>query len=409
MATIEVDLTSLKEITNQIYYPLFKNDDRYLVLFGGAGSGKSWYVCEKNIIRTLEEENSRILVIRKVARTLRRSVFQLFQDYFLRWGVSKLFDSLTSTMDIKCTNGNMIYFAGIDDPEKMKSIEGITSVWIEEASELLLKDFEEVDRRLRGKTKGYKQIILTYNPISIFNWTNERFFTGQIKHDGRYWHKENTTILQTTYKDNKFIDQEYIDVLESYTGNARMVYTLGEYGKLENSVYSNWDIIDVFPDTDKELYGLDFGYENPQALVKVYLREKNLFVQEMMYERKQTNPILLEELEKMGLRNKLIIADNEMPSTIQEIKNNKFNIIPCKKGEGSVEAGIKYIQGLRIHITKDSPNLTKEIQSYQRKKDREGNAIEAVEKSNDHLLDAMRYVVFTHYYEAREKLIIRVR
>ena len=162
----------LKNITNPIYYPLYQNQSRYLVLYGGAGSGKSWYAAEKILYRIMKEESHRILIVRKVARTLRRSVFQLFQDYISRWNLEKLFVKNKTDMDIKYYNGNMIYFAGIDDPEKLKSIEGVTSVWIEEASELSLDDFNEINRRLRGKTKNYKPIIFTYNPISVLNWTN---------------------------------------------------------------------------------------------------------------------------------------------------------------------------------------------------------------------------------------------
>ncbi|GAH51722.1 unnamed protein product, partial [marine sediment metagenome] len=291
------------------------------------------------------------------------------------------FDINKSDMDIRCKNGNILYFAGVDDPEKLKSLEGITSVWIEEASELALKDFNEIDRRLRGKSKNYKQIILSYNPISVLNWTNKRFFEQKPKvmPDGSL----DTKTLTTTYKDNVFLDDEYIAILEGYTGNARTVYTLGEYGKLEHAVYSNWDIIDEFPDTDKEIYGLDFGYIHPNALVAVYLRENDLYLDEVIYKRKQTNPDLIADMEAEKLKKKLIIADNERPETIEEIKRAGFyNIIPCKKGKGSVEEGIKFMQGLKIHITKRSTNLIKEIQSYQRKVDKDGNVLEAVEKSN---------------------------
>jgi len=385
--TINVDL---KSITNEVYLPLYQNILRYLVLYGGAGSGKSWFAAEKNLIRIIKEEGHRILIVRKVARTLRRSVFQLFQDYILRWGLSKLFTINRSDMDIKYCNGNMLYFAGIDDPEKLKSIEGVTSVWIEEASELSLDDFNEINRRLRGKTKNYKQIILTYNPISVMNWTNKYFFEGNPK---------NFFPLRTTYKDNRFIDDEYKEILEGYTGNARTVFTLGEYGKLEHSVYSNWDIVDDFPDTDKEIYGLDFGYIHPNVLVRVYLTEKDLYWDEVIYKRKQTVPELIADMETEGIQNKLIFADNEKPEAIEEIKRSGFhNIMACKKGKGSVEEGIQFIQSLKLHITKRSTNIIKEVQSYQRKVDKDGNVLEAVEKSNDDGMDAGRYPVFTHYY-----------
>ncbi len=397
-----VDLKNLKELSNPVYYPLFWDKSRYMVLFGGAGGGKSYFVAEKKLIRIMAEKGHRILIVRKVARTLRRSVFQLFKDYMTRWGVNGLFTINKSDMDIKCSNGNMLYFVGVDDPEKLKSIEGITSIWIEEASELTLKDFQEIDRRLRGKTANYKQIILTYNPISVMNWTQKQFIEGiptpplnKIMNEP----DKKLTVLRTNYKANRFIDNEYKEILEGYSGNARTVYTLGEYGKLEHAVYSNWDIIDEFPETDKEIYGLDFGYIHPNVLVRCYLRENDFYWDEVIYKRKQTNQDLIEDMEAEKIQKKIIIADNERPEAIEEIKRAGFdNIIPCKKGKGSVEEGIQYLQSLNIHITKRSTNLIKEAQSYQRKVDKDGNVLEAVEKSNDDGMDAGRYVGFTHYY-----------
>jgi len=406
-----VDLKNLKELSNPIYYPLFWDKNRYVVLFGGAGGGKSYFVAEKKLIRTMAEQGHRILVVRKVARTLRRSVFQLFKDYILRWGVNSLFTINKSDMDIRCNNGNMLYFVGVDDPEKLKSIEGITSVWIDEASELNLNDFNEIDRRLRGKTASYKQIILTYNPISMTNWTQGRFIEGiptPPLNKILYEPDKKLTVLRTNYKANRFIDEEYKAILESYTGNARKVYTLGEYGKLEHAVYSNWDLIDEFPDTDKDIYGLDFGYIHPNALVRVYLDEKDLYWDEVIYKHKQTIPDLIEDMEAEKIQKKLIYADNEKPEAIEEIKRAGFdNILPCKKGKGSVEEGIQFIQGLKLHITKRSTNLIKEVQSYQRKVDKDGNVLEAVEKSNDDGMDGGRYAVFTHYYNPEESPKIR--
>jgi len=133
--------------------------------------------------------------------------------------------------------------------------------------------------------------------------------------------------------------------------------------------------------------------------VRVYLTEKDLYWDEVIYKRKQTVPELIADMETEGIQNKLIFADSEKPEAIEEIKRSGFhNIMACKKGKGSVEEGIQFMQGLKIHITKRSTNIIKEVQSYQRKVDKDGNVLEAVEKSNDDGMDAGRYAVFTHYY-----------
>ena len=194
---IRIDLTALCELTNEVYYPLYRDKRRYLVLYGGAGSGKSVFAAQKILVRMLTEQPHRFLVVRKVARTLRFSVFSLFQDMIAQWNLTPLFKINKSDMTITCINGNQIIFAGLDDVEKLKSIAGVTGIWIEEASELEERDFHQLDLRLRGPTKHYKQIILTFNPISALHWLKKVFFDFK---------KENATVVKSIYKDNKFID-----------------------------------------------------------------------------------------------------------------------------------------------------------------------------------------------------------
>jgi len=177
-------------------------------------------------------------------------------------------------------------------------MEGITGVWIEEATELKMADFEEVDRRLRGIFHTYMQIIITYNPILKANWTYKRFFENITEQD-----KEDIKVVTTTYKDNIFIknDKAYVRLLENYTGNNRTVYTLGQYGQLENAIYTNWRMIsdDEFPTTDEPVYGLDFGYIAQQACVKVQvdMEKRKIYLYEMFYKTRYTTKMFAEEME----------------------------------------------------------------------------------------------------------------
>ena len=222
-----IDVTNFESLINPVYRPYLWIKKRYLVLKGGAGAGKSHFFCQKILYRTMTEQGHRFLIIRKVKDTIRKSVFQLFQDYIVKWELSGEFkiNQTLQTITFK-SNGNMILFCGVDDPEKLKSMEGITGVWVEEATELAMKDFEEIDRRLGGIFFTYMQIILTYNPILKSNWTHKRFFEHLTDED-----REDIIVLTTTYKDNDFIidDKAYVRLLEGYTGNNRKVYTLGQY------------------------------------------------------------------------------------------------------------------------------------------------------------------------------------
>lgn len=235
MPNVKIDLSNLPHVTNPVYYPLYSNADRYLVLMGGGSSGKSVFTAQKMIYRCLTETGHRFLALRKVKNTIRDSVFTELKKVISSWGMRELFiipAGVSSELYIRCVNGNEILFAGLDDVEKLKSIVGITSMWIEEASELTPEDFRQLDIRMRGQTANYKQIMMTFNPISITHWLKDEFFSGTDKADA--------TTLKTTYKDNRFLDAAAIKVLEGFKQTDPyyyMVYCLGEWGIIGQSVF----------------------------------------------------------------------------------------------------------------------------------------------------------------------------
>ncbi|HOO13450.1 MAG TPA: phage terminase large subunit, partial [Bacillota bacterium] len=115
----------------------------------------------------------RFIVVRKVKETLRDSVFAELVNCITRWEMRELWKipkGRNSELYLKCLNGSEILFFGLDDVEKLKSIQGITGIWVEEASELEPGDYKQLDIRLRGKTKFYKQMIITFNPIYKGHW-----------------------------------------------------------------------------------------------------------------------------------------------------------------------------------------------------------------------------------------------
>lgn len=359
-----------------------------MFLYGGSASGKSKFTCQKILIRTVAEKGHRFLIVRKVAKTCRVSVFQLLRDEIVRYGWQRLFKINRSEMRITGVNGSEILFAGLDDSEKLKSIEGITGVWMEEATEFSLKDYFEIDRRLRGKTNTYRQMILTLNPIIDTNWTNAEFIVNK---------KHNATILRTTYKDNAFIDNDYKELLEGYKGNARRVYTLGEYGRLENTIFNNFKWIDKFPETDKEVYGLDFGYIHPMAFIKIFAQEKDLYLQEIVYQRKLLIPDFVEKIQ--NYKNKKIIADSARPGDISQIRKAGFyNIRGVNKFHDGRISSVTFLLGYdNIYIVKGSANLYNEFKLAQRESDKEGNVYEEMIKQNDDGIDAVRYGVMEEY------------
>lgn len=228
--------TELKRTTVPVFFVLYQNTSRYLILKGGGGSGKSIFAGRKILERATSERGHRILVVRKVGKTLKQSCWkqllgQLSRNYpYLRIGRDYTVNKTDMTIRFTATESEII-FSGIDDPEKLKSIYGITCIWIEEASELLEADFDQLDIRMRDETPYYKQIIVTFNPISVIHWLKKRFFD---RRDPR------ATVSDTTYKDNPFLPQEAIDTLEGFKDTNPYYYTvycLGQWGVTGDTVF----------------------------------------------------------------------------------------------------------------------------------------------------------------------------
>ncbi len=231
----EININISKKVFNKKFIPYLENDKRYLVFYGGAGSGKSFFVVERFIYKMLKNKMFNLLVVRKTGKSNRDSTFALFKQIISKWNLSKHFKINESDLRIKCLlNNNEIVFAGLDDVEKLKSITfskgELTDVWIEEASEVLEADFNQLDVRLRGKgTK--KQIVISFNPIDINHWLKKRFFDRT---------DDNIEVYHSTYKDNDFLDDDYKRLLESYKDTDEYyynVYCLGQWGVLGKTVF----------------------------------------------------------------------------------------------------------------------------------------------------------------------------
>lgn len=210
---------------------MFFDEHRYLVLKGGGGSGKSVFAAQKIIDRVTGEPGHRYLVIRKVARTLRQSCWTNLIERLERDFPGCEYKVNRTDMVISFQNGSEILFAGVDDVEKLKSIQSITGIWIEEASELEKGDFNQLDIRLRTTFPFYLQIILTFNPISITHWLKERFFDKK---------DERARVDESTFRDNRFLPEENIRTMEGFKDTDPyyyQVYFLGQWGVTGKTVF----------------------------------------------------------------------------------------------------------------------------------------------------------------------------
>lgn len=248
-------------IFNEAYTPYFKAKERFAVLYGSAGSGKSVAVMQKLILRCLEEPNTRHLVVRKYRSSIKESVFKLIKSYLIDVGLGSIVRMNGTDMSFTFANGSEIVTSGLDDVEKLKSIHEITSIWVEEATEIDKLDFTQLNLRLRGSAGKYKQITLTLNPISELHWIKQDLFD---KKDDRIF------TMKTTYRDNDFLDEQYkLELEERYKDdpNTYRVYVLGEWGKVMTGTefysgfnYSKHVKKELFPYTQEHFHvSFDFN------------------------------------------------------------------------------------------------------------------------------------------------------
>ena len=239
MSRNKADQEEIEVHYNPAFEPCFLSQHRYLIMKGGAGSGKSVCAAQKVVGRTVGELGHRFLVLRKVSNTIKQSVWQLVLDVFESFGHAHLIAvNKTDRVITYIPNGNQILFAGVDDPEKMKSIVGITGLWFEEITEFDEADLRQGDLRLRGETLNYKQIIGTFNPVDVGHWLKARFF--DTTNDKVLTHESN-------YKDNLFIDDEYKHTLETQfrsDPNDYSIYVLNQWGNPRTGleIYTNFDL-----------------------------------------------------------------------------------------------------------------------------------------------------------------------
>jgi len=384
---MKVDFSNYYDILNPCYYDFFEDNNRIRLLYGSAGSGKSFYLTQEYIYKIIVLNKFNLLCMRKVANTHRTSCFALFQQVISSLNVESLFKINKTDLTIECIhNKNIIIFKGLDDGgEKIKSVTGkngiITSIWIEEATELTnIQEFNQLNVRLRGKSEIPLQITLSFNPISVNHWLYKEFFLKKT-----FQKNYSVTILKTTYLQNEHLDEDYKNVLESYKDIDEQfyrVYCLAEFGIYGNTIFNNYSL-ESCPYTEDEfdsIYnGLDFGYSHPQVLEKLGFKDGTMYSYNELCLFEKTNKEYIEENKEYDIlhENENVICDSAEPSKIKELVQYGYGAIPAIKGKDSVSRGIDFLKSQKWVIDPDKcPRLAQEVEQYHWKKDKEGNITE---------------------------------
>ena len=382
-----------------VYLPhLYPDGHRIILFYGGAGSGKSFFVAQRLVYKALRGRR-KILVLRKVNRTTKASTFQLLLDTLDQFGIISMCEINRTDFTIILPNGSMFLCMGLDDPEKLKSITGLTDAWLEESTEFSLDDFSQVNLRIRDPKAKDQEIILSMNPVSKANWTYLQFF-AENKELADF--RKTVKIVHTNYLDNPFLPEEYIKALLLMKNTNEVyykIYALGEFGSLDKLIYNNWQKMDFDPTAIKGqlLCGLDFGYTNdPTAFVAAIAveNENRIYIFKEWGGTGYLNDAIANQIKEMGFAKSIICADSAEQKSIDEIKRLGVpRIKPCIKGKGSILQGIQKLQQYELIVHPDCKNVIEELENYSWKRDKATNEYinEPAENGYDHYMDSLRY------------------
>lgn len=398
-ATINLNIPEPAKVFNKNIFSVLTDYSHFTeVHYGGGSSGKSHGVVQKVVLKALLDwkHPRKILWLRKVGATIADSLFQDVKGCLVDFKVWDFCEWNKTDNRVTLPNGAVFLFKGMDNSEKIKSIKGISDVVMEEASEFHLNDYTQLTLRLREKKHLNKQIFLMFNPVSKLNWVYKYFFTGEP-------HK-NTLIKQSSYKDNKFLDEMTRANLEDLANRNPAyykIYALGEFATLDKRVFPKYTTAILNKDDLRNIpsyFALDYGYVNdPSAFIHVKVDKKNkqLYILEEYVKTGMMNDELASVIKRLGYAKERITADSAEKKSIAEMKREGIERIkPSMKGSDSIMAGIQYISQYDIIIDERCYKTIEELDNYTWKKDKNTDEYynEPVDTYN-HCIDALRYAV----------------
>ncbi|HEL2736453.1 TPA: PBSX family phage terminase large subunit [Streptococcus suis] len=407
--SIQISIPYPSRVFNKHIYDKLEDYNTFTEIhYGGASSGKSHGVIQKVVYKACKDwkHPRKVLFLRKVGSTVYDSIFEDVKQCLDAWDLLDKCKVNNSAYRIELPNGAQFIFKGLDNPEKIKSIKGISDVVMEEASEFTLDDYTQLTLRLRDRKHKQKQIYLMFNPVSKVNWVFNAFFVKRPK---------NTVIYQTTYKDNRFLDdvtRENIEELANRNEAYYKIYALGEFATLDKLVFPKYEKRLLNKEKLAHLpsyFGLDYGFINdPSAFLHVKIDDENrkLYILEEYVRKNLTNDKIAEAIQNLGYGKEEIRADSAEKKSNQELRNRGISrVIDALKGPGSVMQGIQYILQYDIVVDERCVKTIEELENYTWKKDKKTNEyINEPVDSYNHCLDAVRYAIQDRIYQAKKDL-----
>ncbi|WP_144061537.1 PBSX family phage terminase large subunit [Bacillus sp. 1NLA3E] len=413
-----------KEVNPHFEDFLFDWNQKFQFLVGGYGSSKSYHVALKLILKLLSEKRT-ALVVREVYETHKDSTFSLFNEIIEELGAlddtgkKKIAKGKIrpkeSPYELRFYNGSKIIFKGMDKPAKLKSINNISIIWLEECSEIKYAGFKELLGRLRHP-KLKLHMILSTNPVGEDNWTFKHFFKDEqnkrLVLDDKELYEKRTVIVKDTYyhhstaDDNLFLPESYIEQLEEmkdYDPDLYRIARKGRFGVNGVRVFPQFRVKDhseVMEDISNirtviKRAGMDFGFvESYNALLRLAVdhNKQYLYIYWEYYKNQMTDDQTAEKIIEFKESQERIKADSAEPKTIQYYRQKGFNMVSAKKYQGSRIQYTKKIKRFKKIICSDQcTNTIYELKDLTYATDKNGRIIEDEFKIDPHTLSAIWY------------------
>ena len=366
--------------TNVVFKHLVETEKKIIVNQGGTRSGKTYNILLFIIFYYCLRNNKKVITIcRKTFPALRATVLRDFISILKKYELYREENHNKSSSEYSLF-GNLIEFISLDQPVKVRGRKR-NLLFINEANELYFEDWQQLLFRTSEK------IILDYNPSEEYHWIYDKIIP-----------REDTSFLKTNYLDNPFLEKTLVDEIErlKYTDEQYwQIYGLGEKGVSKATIF-NYVEYNIIPnDAEFVALGMDFGFTNdPTAMVKVYKKDTDLYIEEMLYRTMMTTNDIHKFL-KNNIINQVIYADSSEPRIIEELRRMGWSIRPSLKGRDSVNAGIDLLKRYKLFITTSSNNAIQEFRNYKWKEDKSGKLTKIPEDKNNHIIDAVRYATYS--------------
>ena len=349
------------------------SDKRFVRNQGGSRSSKTYSIIQCLVLYCLQNKKKLVSVVRKTGPALTATCYRDFIEIIKKWNLYSEASHNKSEKIYTFPNGSQIEFFSLDNEQKIRGRKR-DLCWCNEANELLYDDFQQLNLRTGEK------IIIDYNPSDSDNYVY-------------HLPPEKTFDIHSTYKDNPFLEQAIIDQIENYKKTDENYYTifaLGERAFSKENVYSRWEICKKPEYLNNWIYGLDFGYSHPTALIKIWFNPKfkELFLEEVIYETHLTSQDIIEKMnEKNVSKISTIVSETARPEIIADLRRSGYKVIEANK---NVKDGLNCVKTFSIKIDENSYNIIKENENYKYKKFN-GIITEDIVKLYDDAMDAIRY------------------